>query len=803
MLCEWVLKTNKYTKRSGIQKTAAGEESQGNTTITEISLYLQQNYFFCPGLIMQQHSANTTRSAEEALKVYNMKKTILILIAATAAFAGCGRHFDSQDAKAAYELAERVTGKAGAFVFETLPADSCDYFTLRQEGRKVAIGGNNANSMAVGLNYYLRYCCGVNIGWFGWDKSKLPDILPVIAEPVRRNARVKSRFFLNYCTYGYTMPWWKWEQWEHFIDWMALNGINMPLAITGQESVWYRVWTELGLGDEEVRSYFTGPAHLPWHRMLNIDRWGGPLPASWLEGQEALQKKIVRRERELNMRPVLPAFAGHVPPELSRVYPEAKIEMMSDWAGFAEEDRPWFLDPEDSLFPVIQRKFMDKQTDLYGTDHIYGIDIFNEMIPKSWDPDYLGRVSKGVYESLASVDPDAIWLQMTWLFYNERKYWFEGDSDERVKAFLTSYPAERSVLLDYYCERMEVWRNTESYYGIPFIWCYLGNFGGNTFLAGDIHDISERLEKALAEAGPNLQGIGSTLEGFDCNPFLYQFLFEKAWDFPEHGNLDAYAAALSRLRCGTDSEKARMAWKTLFDKIYVQRSVPGHSPIMNLRPSFGRSSSYHSSVRFNYENDVLREVIEELLESGGSGPAYEFDLVNLTRQWLSNGFEQKFALYKEAYTNCDKEALSRLENELLGIFDTMDSLLASQPYFLVGKWIEDARSWGSTTEESDYFETNARNLLTSWGDRGNLLTDYADRSWAGLTGSYYKGRWELFFAAVDEAVGAGEKLEGEREEALLDAMKDFEYEWWSARPGTFPSVPTGNVKELVRMTLGR
>ena len=196
-------------------------------------------------------------------------------------------------------------------------------------------------------------------------------------------------------------------------------------------------------------------------------------------------------------------------------------------------------------------------------------------------------------------------------------------------------------------------------------------------------------------------------------------------------------------------------------------------------------------------------MIEELLESGGSGPAYEFDLVNLTRQWLSNGFEQKFALYKEAYTNCDKEALSRLENELLGIFDTMDSLLASQPYFLVGKWIEDARSWGSTTEESDYFETNARNLLTSWGDRGNLLTDYADRSWAGLTGSYYKGRWELFFAAVDEAVGAGEKLEGEREEALLDAMKDFEYEWWSARPGTFPSVPTGNVKELVRMTLGR
>ena len=727
-----------------------------------------------------------------------MKKTIFILIAAAVLAAGCVSHFDSPDAQAAYNLADRVTGRAGSFIFETLPADSCDYFVLRQEGRKIAIGGNNANSMAVGLNYYLKYSCGVNVGWFEWDKGKMPARLPGIAEPVRRNARVESRFFLNYCTYGYTMPWWKWEQWEHFIDWMALNGINLPLAITGQESVWYRVWTELGLDDEEVRNYFTGPAHLPWHRMLNIDRWGGPLPSSWLEGQEALQKQIVKRERELNMRPVLPAFAGHVPPELARVYPEAMIERMSDWAGFAQEDWPWFLDPEDGLFPVIQQKFLEKQTELYGTDHVYGIDIFNEMIPRSWEPEYLGRVSKGVYESLAAADPDAVWLQMTWLFYNERQYWFEGGSDGRVKAFLTSYPSENSILLDYYCERMEVWRNTQSYYGIPFIRCYLGNFGGNTFLAGDIHDISGRIEKALEEAGPNMKGIGSTLEGFDCNPFIYQFLFEKAWDFPEHRDLDAYAAALSRLRCGVESEAAEHAWKTLFDEIYVQRSVPGHSPIMNLRPSFGRSSSYHSSVRFNYENDVLREVIEGLLESGGSGPAYEFDLVNLTRQWMSNCFEQKFSLYKEAYTNGDNEALATLKVELLGIIDSLEELLASQPYFLVGKWIADARAWGATPGEADYFESNARNLLTSWGDRGNLLTDYADRSWSGLVGSYYKGRWELFFDAVDEAVAAGEKLEGERADALLETIKDFEYEWWAGRTGSFPEEPKGNFFELVR-----
>ena len=730
-----------------------------------------------------------------------MKKLLLFALAVLLLVStSCnGPKDDSANATAARALTQRVLpGHAGHFAFETLQADTADFFTLRQEGRKVVIGGNNANSMAVGLNYYLKYYCHVNIGWFAWDKGTLPKTLPRVETPVRMDARVPQRFFLNYCTYGYTMPWWGWNEWEHFIDWMALNGINLPLAITGQESIWYHVWTGLGLSDEEVRSYFTGPAHLPWHRMLNIDRWGGPLPKSWLEGQEALQKQIVARERELNMKPVLPAFAGHVPPELSRIYPDAKIERMSDWAGFALEDYPWFLDPEDALFPVIQKKFLDKEIEIYGTDHVYGIDIFNEMIPKSWEPDYLAGVSKGVYESLAAADPNATWLQMTWLFYNERRYWFEGDSDARVKAFLTSYPAEKSILLDYYCERMEVWRKTQSYYGIPFIWCYLGNFGGNTFLAGNIQEIAGLIEGAFAEAGPSFKGLGSTLEGFDCNPFMYQYIFEKAWNFPQHQDLDTWGGELARMRTGVDNEDARDAWEELFKEIYIQRSVPGHSPIMNLRPSFSRSSSYHSSVKFNYENEKLREVIDHLLAAGGKGPSYEFDLVNLTRQYLSNQFEQLFADYKAAYEQGDAETMKARQAEMLATFDTLDELLGSQAYFLVGKWIADARAWGATPEEADYFESNARNLLTSWGDRGNLLTDYADRSWNGLVGTYYKGRWELFFQAVDEARAAGEKLEGARYENLLEKMKDFEYAWWAERPGTFASTPKGNPVELVR-----
>ena len=523
-----------------------------------------------------------------------MKRLLVLfsLLAAVPVAFSCASAPEDPQARAAKDLAHRVLGqKAGRIVFHTIPAASGDkdVFRLESRGGKVHISGNSSNSMAVGLNHYLKYYCKVNVGWFVWDKLSLPSRLPAVGTPVEILARVPQRFFLNYCTFGYTMPWWNWEEWEHFIDWMALQGINLPLAITGQEAIWYRIWTEMGLSDEEVRSYFTGPSHLPWHRMLNLDKWGGPLPMSWLEGQEALQQKIVARERELGMKPVLPAFAGHVPEALSRLYPEAGIERMSDWAGFDESMFPHFLDPMDPLFPQIQKKFLEKQTELYGTDHIYGIDLFNEMIPKSWDPDYLSRVSRQVYESLEAADPEGVWLQMTWLFYNERRYWFENDSDARVEAFLTSYPAEKSILLDYYCERMEVWRKTQSYYGIPFIWCYLGNFGGNTFLAGDINEVGKLIEGTFAEAGPNFKGLGSTLEGFDCNPFMYQFIFEKAWNFPQHRDLDNYIADLARSRSGVDSEEARAAWRKYLPSVhryapsFVTSAVPADpvNPVRN------------------------------------------------------------------------------------------------------------------------------------------------------------------------------------------------------------------------------
>ena len=111
----------------------------------------------------------------------------------------------------------------------------------------------------------------------------------------------------------------------------------------------------------------------------------------------------------------------------------------------------------------------------------------------------------------------------------------------------------------------------------------------------------------------------------------------------------------------------------------------------------------------------------------------------------------------------------KLANQL---FDDVDALLNTHPAFMLGPWIENARAWGTTEEEKDYYERQARTLLTIWG--GPILNDYANRMWGGLVKDYYAHRWNLFFDAVIKAVKEGKEFD---EKAFGEELSKFEYNW--------------------------
>ena len=83
------------------------------------------------------------------------------------------------------------------------------------------------------------------------------------------------------------------------------------------------------------------------------------------------------------------------------------------------------------------------------------------------------------------------------------------------------------------------------------------------------------------------------------------------------------------------------------------------------------------------------------------------------------------------------------DNSMLGILDDVDCLVSSQSTFLMGKWIKEAREKGVDDAEKLYYERNARNLLTTWGEKAGLLNDYASRTWSGMTATFYGQRWRM------------------------------------------------------------
>ena len=47
---------------------------------------------------------------------------------------------------------------------------------------------------------------------------------------------------------------------------MALNGVNMPLAYTGQERIYQKLYNAFGVSNDSLAEYFGGPAFLAWNR---------------------------------------------------------------------------------------------------------------------------------------------------------------------------------------------------------------------------------------------------------------------------------------------------------------------------------------------------------------------------------------------------------------------------------------------------------------------------------------------------------------------------------------------------------
>ena len=685
-------------------------------------------------------------------------------------------------------LLERIDkGASRKFVIEQVKSP-VDFFELDQKGDKVVIRGNNYVSIATGVNWYLKYYAGIQLSWNGMT-AQLPAVLPAVPQKERHETDLKYRYNFNYCTYSYTMAFWDWDRWEKEIDWMALHGINLPLAVVGADVVWYNVLTKLGYTKDEINEFIAGPAFQGWWLMNNLEGWGGPNPDSWYKQRETLQKQILKRMREYGIRPVLPGYSGMVPHNAK----ERLGLNVSDpglWCGYR---RPAFLQPTDPRFNEIADLYYKEMSRLYGKADFYSMDPFHEGGNVAGVD--LNAAGQAIWGAMKKANPKAVWVAQAW------------QANPRQK-MIENLPAGDLIVLDLFAESRPQWGDPESTWyrkeGFgkhDWLYCMLLNYGGNVGLHGKMKHVIDEFYKAKTSSfGKTMKGVGMTMEGSENNPVMFELLCELPWR-PARFDKDEWLKNYTVARYGKADKAVQDAWLLLSNTIYncpAKNTQQGtHESVFCGRPDYDvyQVSSWSEMEPYYKPEDIIRAagIMLSAADRFKGNNNFEYDLIDIVRQAVAEKGRLVYPIMIDAYKAGEKELFAASSQRFLDLILLQDKLLAARPEFKVGTWIEKARNLGTTPEEKDLYEWNARVQVTTWGNRVAAdeggLRDYAHKEWNGLLRDFYYNRWKVWI---------------DRQKAQLNGapVKAIDFyaieEPWTKQTNPYSSQAEGDVIEVAK-----
>lgn len=690
-------------------------------------------------------------------------------------------------------LLERIDkGASRKFVIELVPGSknttATDFFELDQRGSKVVVRGNTYVNIATGINWYLKYYAGIHLTWNNMVSAKLPAVLPPVPQRERHETDLCLRYDFNYCTFSYSMAFWDWDRWEKEIDWMALHGINIPLAAVGHECVWRNMLIRLGYTEEQIGKFIAGPAFLAWWEMNNLEGWGGPLPQNWYTQQAALQKRILKRMKELGMMPVLPGYSGMCPSFINdkdhtlsanntthsvssaeTTSGESNQSSLQLWNGFT---RPGVLYPGDPRFDQYAKAFYEETKKLYGTADFYSIDPFHEASNLPSDLN-IGEAGKDILHAMKQYGNE----YSTWVVQG----WSENPRPEMISAL----PSGDVLILDLFSEcrpqygaKNSIWYRPEGYGDHDWAFCMLENFGANVGLHGRMDQLINNFYAARQNHNTHMKGWGFTMEGSETNPIMYELMSELPW---RNEKIDKHQWVMEyiKARYGLSNEKVDAmtvdhhnpynmlfgAWQLLADGIYNcpegNNQQGPHESVFCSRPSLDcfQASSWSKMTNYYDPNTTLIASMGMLSalytnEQLANNDNFIYDLVDLTRQAIADRGRIVYNQMVADFKSFDRTAFKRHKAEFLSLILKQDSLLATRSEFRIGRWINQARSLGITDAERDLYEWNSRVQITTWGNRycadTGGLRDYAHKEWNGLLRDFYYPRWQHYLNILEQ-----------------------------------------------------
>lgn len=694
----------------------------------------------------------------------------------------------TQNPPAVTALLNRIGGDGTAdrfvtIVDESISSNGKEAFVITRQDGKPCIKGSNTSAVTTGINWYLNHYAHVNLSWNNLTTDLSSKTLPVPTTDETHESSVDYRYYLNYCTFSYSMSVWTWDRWQKEIDWMALHGINMPLQIVGLDVVWRNLLVnDLGYTKDEANAFIAGPCFQAWWGMNNLEGWGGPNPDWWYTRQEDLAKKILARERELGMQPVLPGYAGMVPSniESKKGY---KANNQGNWCEFV---RPYILDPNSTAFTEISALYYKRLKELMGTSEYYSMDPFHEGA-NTTGIDVASAYSK-IADAMYKANSNGKWVI---------QFWQWSGAQYNV---LSKVEKGKLIVLDLFSDAHT---HFNDYKGHDAVYCALPNFGGRTGLFG-------RLSKIMTDfftqksTYSNIKGIGATPEAIEQVPVLYDALFELPWR-SSAPDPKAWLAAYSTSRYGTANANAEEAWEKIRNSaLNCQTALQGpHEAVLCARPnlSVGQVSSWGGTEIFYNAQDVLDAAYKMLQAKDElSGENYSYDLTDFARQALTDYGYYLLKGINEAATSNNATAYATRRDAYLQLILDLDALLNTNSNFMLGRWTNMARNIadeanGTTESDKQWLElNNARTLITTWGENSNSegagLRDYSYREWGGMLKDFYYKRWKAFFDNKDNGTKQPDWFSND-------------WAWAHNASLSYSNQPTGNTADVATELFGK
>ncbi|MEE0870270.1 MAG: alpha-N-acetylglucosaminidase, partial [Bacteroidaceae bacterium] len=432
-------------------------------------------------------------------------------------------------------------GTADKFMFVLDPSlnSKQEVFVIRGDDGKVLVKGSTLSAITTGLGWYLNHIARINIAWNSLNEKTVSGAayadlsnIPVPTAEEMHTSDAKYRYYLNTCTFGYSMTSWTWKRWQQEIDWMALHGINMPLQLVGLEEVWRKFLTmeeggkrKYGYTDEAAKAFVAGPAFIAWWAMNNLEGWGGTGSGTksggnwagaggvqddaWYVRQKNLAKQITDRQRELGMQPVLPGWSGMVPTNFASKSGYATRANGGNWAG--DFVRPLLLSVNNSNYAEIAADYYKCLKEVMGESQYYSMDPFHEGGGAGTMEDY-----KALYDAMETAKAGSQWVIQQWQWSATQKY------------SLTAVPAGRLVVLDLFSDGSPAFDNYNGYAPQDAVFCAIPNFGGRSGLMGRLQNVTDNYFKFKGKYA-SIKGIGAAPEAIEQTPVTYDLIFQLPW----------------------------------------------------------------------------------------------------------------------------------------------------------------------------------------------------------------------------------------------------------------------------------